>query len=70
LVEVLVMRERREWAHARHEGDFYHWVTFRPGPNIHEEASACGIVARFWPRIGIRMTDRHCERCQELHDAA
>jgi hypothetical protein len=50
------------WAYQRHDG-LYHWVTFRPGPKIHEETAACGLVARFWPRIGICMDDRQCGAC-------
>lgn len=53
---------RIEWANTRDDPE-YHSVTFRPGPNIHEETSACGKVARFRPRVGIRMTDPHCLEC-------
>jgi hypothetical protein len=54
--------DRTEWAHAK-DDQLYHSVTFGPGPNIHEAPAACGKVARFWPRIGIRMEDRQCEAC-------
>jgi hypothetical protein len=56
---------RTEWAIAR-DGPEYHSVTFRrSGPNIHEETARCGKVARFWPRIGVRMDDRYCAACVE-----
>ena len=62
-------RFHTEWATPR-DGGTYHSVTFRPGPNVHEETAACGLVARFWPRVGIRINDRHCEECMQCEIAA
>jgi hypothetical protein len=59
------MSTRTEWARPKAE-EVYHSVRFRPGPNIHEETARCGLVARFWPRIGVRMNDTYCEACREI----
>jgi hypothetical protein len=59
---------RTEWARSR-DDPRYHDVTFGPGPNTHELTAACGKVARFWPRVGIRMNDEHCGECLRLADA-
>ena len=45
------------WAHTK-QSTLYHQVAFPSGPKIHEETAACGLRARFWPRIGVRMEDR------------
>ena len=50
------------WARGKEEPE-YHLVTFQPGPNVHVAEAACGLVARFWPRIGVRMDDPYCETC-------
>lgn len=55
------MSETR-WARPKDE-EVYHSVAFRPGPNVHEETAACGMVARFYPRIGVRMADEYCGEC-------
>jgi hypothetical protein len=57
---------RTEWARAKDTPE-YHSVTFdHDGPNIHEETARCGLVARFWPRIGIRMNDPYCQECTRI----
>lgn len=56
---------RTEWARAK-ETPEYHSVSFRPGPNVHEETARCGLVARFWPRIGVRMDDPYCSACTQI----
>jgi hypothetical protein len=60
---------RQEWARSRDDAR-YHNVTFGSGPNVHEIQAACGKVARFWPRVGIRMNDEHCGECVCLADTA
>jgi hypothetical protein len=60
---------RTEWARPR-EVEVYHSVTFQPGPNIHEAPAACGLVAHFWPRIGVRMNDTYCRDCWQIVVAA
>lgn len=60
---------RIEWATARGDREI-HSVTFRPGPNVHEETAACGKVDRFWPRIGVYMGDRYCEACWKIASGA
>ena len=59
-------RDRTEWARPTTDppsDHLYHWVTFPPGPPREPQTASCGLVARFWPRIGLRMEDRHCEPC-------
>jgi hypothetical protein len=57
---------RTEWARAK-DAPEYHSVTFvHAGPNIHEETARCGMVGRFWPRIGVRMNDSYCEECVRI----
>jgi hypothetical protein len=51
-----------KWATARDSPE-YHRVTFSPGPNISEEAAACGKVARFWPRVGVQVDASYCPEC-------
>ena len=48
------------------DSDLYHWVTFRPGPKIGVETATCGLAARYWPRIGVRMTDQTCQACIDV----
>jgi len=58
---------RTEWARVVIQPDpdpVYHWVTFGPGPTLrHEATAACGLTARFWPKVGIRINDCHCHDC-------
>ena len=50
------------WARGKDAPD-YHLVIFRPGPKVHQEEAACGLTARWWPRIGVRMDDHYCVAC-------
>lgn len=43
--------------------DRYHQVVFGPGPQVGERTAFCGKVARFYPRIGVRMNDEYCGEC-------
>lgn len=50
--------------HARTADDTrYHYVVFGPGPQVGERTAFCGKVARFYPRIGVRMNDDYCGEC-------
>ena len=57
--------------HARSADDHhYHHVVFGPGPQVGQRTAACGKVARFYPRIGVRMDDEYCGVCLEAAAAA
>lgn len=60
-------QRRTEWASPAIHPDphpVYHWVTFEPGPTPRQEVTAaCGLTGRFYPKLGIRVNDDHCQSC-------
>lgn len=57
---------RSEWGRTIY-APLLHYVTWdKPGPKIYPVRATCGLTARFWARIGIRMNDPYCPECVEI----